>query len=359
MLNIATITHFSGKRAAVAAGLVAALSAPAVSMAAGAITLDPNGLFDATNANAVTLDRATWDLGVVLAQDTVRQGALSTTQSWNDQGALLGTGPRLFGQGRLAAGTLDGVSVSNTGLNNITFQFSVPVDATRTGTGATVGDNIAWTNAANGGWGDENYFRMFYTPTAVTNQSPGTGYGTSEGEALAGAVKILEGKVRIADTGANYTVTTAGLNSNLGPSGVNRNVDTIVGGGSVKLVVDLCFGGETTAACLAAPLSGFFDPNFIFSTVFDSLQFDIDLDETIATPFQFGVPGQVVNQVVDFGNGVNDFFCSNTTTAACDLLVEARAASSTFNTVPEPNVLALLGAALLGAGVLRSSRKRA
>jgi len=286
----------------------------------------------------------------------------------------------LYGQAELD--TISNGVVAPTG--RYTYQFAIPVDS-------VAGGNTTSFDGAGTTFGPENYFRMYYDPTPARDRATGLGYGDSLGAALltdagptalraanADQIMILDAKVSISASGANFTTANTTLFVPLGsPAAMNpRGTNTISGSGNIVLDIDVCTAaeildtvGHPSCASLLAPST--FDTAFWRSEI-TSLTIDFDLGDGIKDPASPGIPVmQSLNgQTPDFGagavtGGTNNYTCTSggagnadTGTVVCDMYYAGTNANMTTqheHEVPEPGTMLMLG---LGLGALGLSSRR-
>jgi len=272
-----------------------------------------------------------------------------------------------------------------------TYQFAIPVSS------ADNGNQVIFEGTGTT-FGPENYFRMYFDPTPpatalalAARRLSGLGYGDSNGAdlltdptptALRAAnpdqTMILDAKVSISASGANYSTGNQGVFVPLGtPALVNpRGTNTISGSGNVTLNIDVCTAAEVgDAAHPSCSVVSTFDTNFWRSEI-TSLTIDFELGDGIKTAANAGVPimQSLAGQTPDFGAGTvaagtNNYLCSTDGTAGnldpavgsalCDMYYSGTNAILTTEhehvVLPEPGTMLLLG---LGLGALGLSSRR-
>jgi len=351
------------RKTAIAVAVAGALCGSLPAQAITGIKFDPTG----SGGLGIGLNVFNWVQNSILAQAAfqVADDSIVTPNTTNTDGFLIGSG-------KLDSGSLGGGP--STSLPNFTYEFKVPVKVTAKVTtidGSGVAQDVAVTfaNRAVADYGADNFFRIYYTPVAP-DQTAGTGFGSSLGEALTTSqALIFAGKI---DVGASSKYSSSSsATSPIGDSGTltqggNDRV-AITGGGSMALNVEHC-SAANVAASLAQCVNGttFIDSNYFRSDV-EGLTVDVNLGTQLTTPFASGdvVPAKVVNQTPDFGGSVGGQLLDNVSceggTTPCDMLYDGQNAKSNWfgNFVPEPGSMALLGIALAGLGgfTRRNQRK--
>jgi hypothetical protein len=277
----------------------------------------------------------------------------------------------IYGQAELDT-ISNGVSAPT---GRFTYQFAIPVSSVDNG-------NQVVFDGAGTTFGPENYFRMYFDPTPDRNRLTGLGYGDSNGSDLLtyptptllralnpDQTMILDAKVSISSSGANYSTANQNAFVPLGSPAANnpRGTNTISGSGNVTLDIDVCTAAEVgDAAHPSCSAVSTFDTNF-WRTEITSLVVDFQLGDGIRTAANAGVPVmQSLNgQTPDFGagpilGGTNNFLCSgfnDTGSSPCDMYYAGTNANMTteHEHAPEPGTMLLLG---LGLGALGFSSRR-
>lgn len=310
---------FLTKRLLMASAVALTLGSAASAQASSSINFDMNGLAPGGLISVDTFDWAPDNALVVNGANPAAAQPLS-----------------VLAQGSLASFIKAGspaVYTSPFAGTEYTFQLNLTEIAAGIG-GATV----ALTPLAG-------TINIFYDSSADANQLAGTGYGVG-----AGAVLILTGNV-VLGAGSNGTFTDLTV---LAPGAFPISpLDQFAGSGNNYPTVGSDQGSGNTNLDFDVIYA---NPDF-FKSLITSLSVDMQDSTNNTTPFKQADPAALVGgaapvfTVMPDGSLVNGQpgVCAASGQTQCDFLIQTDA-STTFNPVPEPGMLALFGIALSALG---------
>jgi len=310
---------------------------PAAQAATTAIAFDTNG---AAGGGLISVSTFDWSPDNALAVGATPLANFPATTSFD-----------LYAQGRLG-NFLDsgGDAILGTGLGS-TFEITFEAGFSELGTNAVIPGLGAFASFTLDPAASVNFFNIYYDTAMNVDQAAGTGYG--DGTLILSAVALSNSTgfsvLFTTDTNGD-TILDAPTIVNLDNNGAVNNtpgVGTVVGQG----------GGQLEAAVTFAHAD-------FFKSSFSSFLVDLFFNTSNVTPFNQAEPALlVVGNTPEYGapipgfpNGVNGLGNGNTC-QLCDFQFQADANQS-FQAVPEPSSLALLGGALGIAGLMGWGRRR-
>lgn len=238
----------------------------------------------------------------------------------------------VFSQAALSSYTSGNTTISDGDLNN-KYEITYEVGFGEIGTLLFANATQAFADFAFDPTGLVNFFNVYYDTSVNADALAGTGYNDGD-LILSGVVVANDGGIQ--STAGNYSIffNQAGL---LDQNGADdwAGQQTYAGRGSNTAVIDLL-----------AQNQGF---NFFSGLDINSFTSLTILDSNAVTPFNKIDPAkQVAGQVVNIPTINGDLNCGGTNTP-CDFLFQNDGAQK-FATIPEPNMIALLGLGLFGMG---------
>src|ERR1043166_3641082 len=194
------------KKKLITAAILAALGSAGTASAAPGVLFDPSG----AGGGGIATTTFSWINNVALAASLFPDGSAGT----------------IYGMGTLVATAGPG-GANPVPSGRFTYQFAIP---TASSVVSLAGNPLLIVfDASAVSYGAGNYFRMYYDPTPRSNTLTGTGVGDSDGPGArnpllldAGQKLILDGKMTISSSGANFTITSNGQ-TDLDSGGGNRS----------------------------------------------------------------------------------------------------------------------------------------
>lgn len=306
--------------------------------AAIAIAMGMSGTANAFSVNTGfgnigNLDGFDWAPGSALGKNSLP----ISSPVYDANGNIIGGGTKfeVFSQASLSSYLSGNTSVGDSNLNN-KYEVTYEVGFGEIGYLLFANATQAYASFDFDPTSIVNFFNVYYDTNVNADALAGTGYGDGK--------LILSGVVVANDGGSQTTNGTftiffnqLGLLDQNGSNDWAATQQSYSGNGSNTAIIDLLAQNQ--------------DFNFFNNLDIDTLTSLTILDSNAVTPFNKVDPAHIVaGQTVEIATKNGDLSCAGATNGTpCDFLFQ-NDGSQKFSTVPEPDMIALLGIGLLGMG---------